>query len=53
MSKDQLEAIKQYMSQSPLIGAVFLTNLDYRNLEINEAESQSPLIGAVFLTRKI
>ncbi|SLM28437.1 hypothetical protein MTBBW1_1340010 [Desulfamplus magnetovallimortis] len=38
-------------SQSPLIGAVFLTKMSSFNREDIDCWSQSPLIGAVFLTR--
>ena len=38
-------------SQSPLIGAVFLTLLSKKKLSQSALASQSPLIGAVFLTK--
>ncbi|SLM28447.1 hypothetical protein MTBBW1_1360004 [Desulfamplus magnetovallimortis] len=44
--------IKSHESQSPLIGAVFLTNMQQaKYIGEKVRESQSPLIGAVFLTK--
>ncbi|SLM28443.1 hypothetical protein MTBBW1_1350006 [Desulfamplus magnetovallimortis] len=41
------------MSQSPLIGAVFLTQHQAGTHGLIDNVSQSPLIGAVFLTRNL
>ncbi|SLM31445.1 hypothetical protein MTBBW1_3360001 [Desulfamplus magnetovallimortis] len=45
-----LERLQRARSQSPLIGAVFLTYARRYGLSAICAWSQSPLIGAVFLT---